>query len=167
MSWEISRQEAREQTATSLAAEQFHEVSWRIIESTQDDPAQLRKLIYELARARLQREEWLKNPPVGILEMRRCFHALELAIEGMENLSAAEDELRALLSRDRLIANAANANLSANQAVITIDCVGLTDRTSTSRCQCRRLRYHAPPPVHLAKWIWSTAMPPVAQQRCP
>jgi hypothetical protein len=154
----MSRRDAREQTATSLAVEQFHQVLSRIIESVQDDPARLRKVIYELARARLLREGWLKNPPAGILEMRRCLHALDLAIERVENLSAEEDELRALLSRNRLIANAGSADSTPNQAVITIDCGPFgppLDRSlPVPSNPISRL-----PPMPVANGIWSAAAP--------
>lgn len=81
----------------------FYFILLRAIESTKEDPAQLRKVVYELARAKLQREAWSRNPPVSILEMRRYIHALDAAIERIESPSLQEDELESLLSRMRLI----------------------------------------------------------------
>src|SRR5712691_4814745 len=75
----------------------------RVIGSIKDDPAQLRNAVYELARIKLQREGWYRNPPMNILEMRRLMLALESAIERVETFSSKYDELRALQSLDRLI----------------------------------------------------------------
>jgi hypothetical protein len=68
-----------------------------VIDSIKDNPAQLRNAIYELARVQLQREAWQKNPPMGILEMRRLMLALETAIERVETISSEQDRSPPLL----------------------------------------------------------------------
>ena len=89
--------------AIGSAEEDLHALLSRVIESTKDDPVQLRILVYELARAKLQREGWRRDPPLGILEMRRYMHALEAAIGRIESVAAEEEDLRAALSRYRSI----------------------------------------------------------------
>src|SRR5215831_18416371 len=81
----------------------FAVVLSRIIESIEHDPAQLRNAVYELARIKLRREAWRKNPPISPVEARRLTLALESAIEGVEIIYSKHDELRALQSLDRLI----------------------------------------------------------------
>jgi hypothetical protein len=81
----------------------FAVVLSRIIESIEHDPAQLRNAVYELARIKLRREAWRKNPPTSPVEARRLTLALESAIEGVEIIYSKHDELRALQSLDRLI----------------------------------------------------------------
>ena len=74
----------------------------RVIESIEHDPAQLRNAVYELARIKLQREAWRKNPPINPLEDRRLTFALETAIEGVETIYSKHEDLRALRSLHRL-----------------------------------------------------------------
>jgi len=75
----------------------------RVIESFESDPAKLRNAIYELARIKLRREAWRKNPATNLSEARRLTLALESAIEGVETIYAKHDELKALQSLDRRI----------------------------------------------------------------
>jgi hypothetical protein len=75
----------------------------RVIGGIKDDPAQLRSAVYELARIKLQREAWQRNPPMSVLEMRRLLLTLESAIERVETISSRHDDLRALQSLDRLL----------------------------------------------------------------
>jgi hypothetical protein len=75
----------------------------RVIESIEDDPAELRNAVYELARIKLRREAWGRNPSISPLEARRLTLALESAIEGVEIIYSKHDELRALQSLDRFI----------------------------------------------------------------
>ena len=76
----------------------------RVIESIEDEPAPLvRDAVYELARIKLRREAWQKNPAINLSEVRRLMLALESAIEGVETIYSKHDELRALQSLDRLI----------------------------------------------------------------
>src|SRR5215813_1702491 len=81
----------------------FAVVLSRVIESIEDDPAQLRNAVYELARIRLRREAWRRNPAINLLEARRLTLALESAIERVETIYSKQDELRALQSLYRLI----------------------------------------------------------------
>ena len=80
----------------------FAVVLSRVITSIEDDPAQLRNAVYELARIKLRREAW-RNPPINLVEARRLTLALESAIERVETIYLKHDKLRALQSLDRLI----------------------------------------------------------------
>ena len=81
----------------------FAVVLSRVIESIQDDPAQLRNAVYELARLKLRREAWGREPPLKLWEARHLTEALESAIERVETIYSKHDELRALQSLYRLI----------------------------------------------------------------
>jgi len=72
-------------------AQDFSLILARTIESVKSDPAQFRNLIYEMARAQLQKEAWHRNPPMNILELRRMMLALETAIERVETDAAMRD----------------------------------------------------------------------------
>jgi hypothetical protein len=72
----------------------FSAVLARTIASVSNDPAQLRNIVYELARMMLQREALRGNPRMTVLETRRLMLALETAIERMETLSHEQDELQ-------------------------------------------------------------------------
>ena len=76
----------------------FGVVLSRVIDSIENDPAQLRHAVYELARMKLRREACRRNRPV-----RRSKLALEAAIEGAEVMYSRRDELRALQSLHRFI----------------------------------------------------------------
>src|SRR5215471_3471520 len=83
---------------------EFAVVLSRVIESIEDDPAPLlRNAVYELARIKLRREAWRKNPAINHSEVSRLMLALQSAIEGVETIYSKHDELRALQSLDRLI----------------------------------------------------------------
>jgi hypothetical protein len=83
---------------------EFAVVLSRVIESIEDDPAPLlRNAVYELARIKLRKEAWRRNPAINLSEERRLTLALESAIEGVETIYSKQDELRALQSLDRLI----------------------------------------------------------------
>jgi hypothetical protein len=83
---------------------EFAVVLSRVIESIEDDPAPLlRNAVYELARIKLRREAWRKNPAINHSEVSGLMLALESAIEGVETIYSKHDELRALQSLDRLI----------------------------------------------------------------
>jgi hypothetical protein len=63
----------------------------RIIESTTNDPAQLRRLVYQLARLNLKRETWQSSPTFTPAEVGECLRALETAITRVEtDLSRGE-----------------------------------------------------------------------------
>jgi hypothetical protein len=82
----------------------FAVVLSRVIESIEDDPAPLlRNAVYELARIKLRKEAWRRNPTINFSEVRCLMLALESAIEGVETIYSKQDELRVLQSLDRLI----------------------------------------------------------------
>jgi hypothetical protein len=88
---------------------EFAVVLSRVIESIEDDPAPLlRNAVYELARIKLRREAWQRNPAMNLSEVRRLTLALQSAIEGVEMIYAKHDELKALQSLDRLIESSEN-----------------------------------------------------------
>src|SRR5262249_55159512 len=89
--------------ATRSPEVDFAVVLSRVIGSLEDDPAQLRNAVYELARIKLRREAWRRNPAINFLEARRLTLALESAIERVETIYSKHDELRALQSLYRLI----------------------------------------------------------------
>jgi hypothetical protein len=74
----------------------------RMLENLKSDPSELRNAAYELARIKLQKECWLRNPPLTVLEMRRALLALEVAIERLEAGHSRADVLL-LPPSDRLI----------------------------------------------------------------
>jgi hypothetical protein len=87
--------------ANSLEAD-FGIVLARVLENLKSDPSELRNAAYELARIKLQKECWLRNPPLTVLEMRRALLALEVAIERVEAGHSRADALL-LQPSDRLI----------------------------------------------------------------
>src|SRR5215813_949027 len=83
---------------------EFAVVLSRVIGSIEDDPAPLlRNAVYELARIKLRREAWRRNPAINLSEVSCLMLALESAIEGVETIYSKQDELRVLQSLDRLI----------------------------------------------------------------
>jgi hypothetical protein len=74
-------------------AQDFSIVLMRTIESMKSDPSQFRNMIYEMARMRLQKEAFLRDPPMNVLEQRRLMLALETAIERVETESFVRDSL--------------------------------------------------------------------------
>jgi len=81
----------------------FAVVLSRVIESIEDDPAQLRNAVYELARIKLRSEACRRDAPLKLWEARHLTLALESAIERVETIYSKHDELRALQSLYRLI----------------------------------------------------------------
>ena len=81
----------------------FAVVLSRVIESIEDDPAQLRNAVYELARIKLRREAWQRDPPLKLWQNRHLTLALESAIERVETIYSKHDELRAPQPLNRLI----------------------------------------------------------------
>ena len=65
-----------------------------IIDAFKEHPAQLRNAVYELARAKLQREALLMDPPMSMLDLRRHMLELEIVIARIEfKLSERGDEI--------------------------------------------------------------------------
>jgi len=81
----------------------FAVVLSRVIGSMQNDPAQLRHAVYELARIKLLREAWQKHPSMSVLEIGRLTQALETAIRRVEAVSSRYDELQGIKSLDCVI----------------------------------------------------------------
>jgi hypothetical protein len=89
--------------AAPAAEVDFALVLSRVIGSVSDDPAQLRNMVYELARIRLEREVLQTNPPINPLETRHLTLALlESAIEHVEAFHLKHDNLKAMQSLGRL-----------------------------------------------------------------
>jgi hypothetical protein len=78
--------------ANSLEVD-FGIVLARMLENLKSDPSELRNAAYELARIKLQKECWLRNPPLTVLEVRRALLALEVAIERVETGHSRADAL--------------------------------------------------------------------------
>jgi hypothetical protein len=61
----------------------------------ENDPAQMREVVYELARLKLQKEAWQRHPPITVKDTRRLMLALEVAVDRVETISSRRNELRA------------------------------------------------------------------------
>jgi hypothetical protein len=121
-----------EYLTTATPEVDFALVLARVIDAVNQDPAELRRAIYELARIKLQREGWRQNPPMDIGQMRRVTKALETAIDRVEAFSSQRDEARALRSLDRLIKDQQRAepSLSADATLLAIE-NGATDASAS------------------------------------
>ena len=121
----LPSKEWTEYLATNSPEVDFALVLSRIIDAVKENPSELRSAVYELARIKLYREGWQRNPPIDIWEMQRLTMALETAIGRVEAISARGDELRALKSLDRLIENLNNPGLpdptDVSHSVLLID----------------------------------------------
>src|SRR5215471_6663064 len=74
----------------------------RVISSIENDPAQLRNTVYELARIKLQTELSQREAPINVSEKEDLTLALESAIDRVETVYSKHDHLRVLQSLDRL-----------------------------------------------------------------
>jgi hypothetical protein len=74
----------------------------RVIGSIENDPAQLRNAVYELARFKLQTELSQREAPINVSERGDLALALESAIDRVETVYSKHDHLRRLQSLDRL-----------------------------------------------------------------
>src|SRR5499427_9906245 len=74
----------------------------RVISSIENDPAQLRNTVYELARIKLQTELSQREAPINVSEKGDLALALESAIDRVETVYSKHDHLRRLQSLDRL-----------------------------------------------------------------
>src|SRR5262245_45107385 len=102
--------------STRRLDQDFSVVLARTIESVQQDPAQFRNLIYEMARVHLQREAWRQNPPMNILELRRTMLALETAIERVETRAAQGDVVATFAPSALLESSAHDGGVLIDQA---------------------------------------------------
>jgi hypothetical protein len=118
--------------ATATPEVDFALVLARVIDDANQDPAELRRSIYELARIKLQREAWREDPPLDAGQMRRLTKALETAIERVEAFSSQRDEARVLRSLDHLIKNQERAEpgLAADATLLAIE-NGATDESTS------------------------------------
>jgi hypothetical protein len=67
------------------APSEYQSMLLRIIESTTNDPNQLRRIIYELARMNLRKETLRRASTMSPSEVQECMHALETAISRVED----------------------------------------------------------------------------------
>ena len=81
--------------ALGSAGDDFYSMLGHAIDSAREDDLQLRKAIYEVVRTRLQRQGWIRQPPISILEMRQYLRALDAAIARIEKDVSDAEELRA------------------------------------------------------------------------
>src|SRR5438309_4160699 len=87
--------ERRDLDAVQAKEIEFALILSRMISSVKDEPSQLRAIVYEFARARLQTDtSW-----AGESERQQISSALEAAIEGVEQFSLRYEESESLLSR--------------------------------------------------------------------
>ena len=77
--------------AASTPAIDFAIVLARTIADLEKDPAQLRNVVYQLARVKLQQEAAQRDLPVSPLEMEHLTSALETAIDRVETMSLKHD----------------------------------------------------------------------------
>jgi hypothetical protein len=73
----------------------------RVIASAEEDPSQLRNIVYELARIKLQ-EEMSRRPSFNLPGTRDLGVALESAIDRVETIHSKHDSLEAIQSLHRL-----------------------------------------------------------------
>jgi hypothetical protein len=105
MAAEVARPIEGRNIATDTLEIDFALILSRVIDSANQNPAELRRMVYEAARLRLEEEGRNRIPPVEDGEMQRLTNALHTAIERVEVFSSKQEELRALRSLDRLIGN--------------------------------------------------------------
>jgi hypothetical protein len=102
--------------AASTPAIDFAIVLARTIADVDKDPAQLRNVVYQLARVKLQQEAAQRHLPVSPLEMEHLTLALESAIDRVETMCLKHDNPRVLRSgsdvdsRDIVIAQPRKTN---------------------------------------------------------
>ena len=85
--------------AASTPAIDFAIVLARTIADLDKDPAQLRNVVYQLARVKLQQEAAQRHLPVSPLEMEHLTLALESAIDRVETMCFKHDNPRACTVR--------------------------------------------------------------------
>jgi hypothetical protein len=123
----------------------FGVVLSRVIDSIENNPAQLRHAVYELARMELRREACRRNRPV-----RRSKLALEFAIEDAEVKYSRRDELRALQSLNRFIES---SEIGRSDVMIESRPPLLIINQKSTRSADSRVK--SPPLNRKASWRWS------------
>ena len=93
----------RDMVSTTPLAARTQEIDFAIVLSRtigalNNDPAQLRNVVYQLARIKLQEEAAQRNPAVDPLETRQLTLALESAIDRVETIYSKHDNPRVLRS---------------------------------------------------------------------
>jgi len=118
--------------ATETPEVDFALVLARVIDAANQDPAEFRRTIYELARIKLQREAWRRDPPLDAGEMRRLTKALETAIERVEAFSSQRDEECVPAALDHPLKNRERAEpgLAADATLLAIG-NGATDESAS------------------------------------
>jgi hypothetical protein len=96
----------------------------RVIASAEEDPSQLRNIVYELARIKLQ-EEMSRRPSFNLPGTRDLGVALESAIDRVETIHSKHDSsLEAIRSLDRL-ADISEAKAQAPGRIVHHDAVSV------------------------------------------
>ncbi len=98
----VAQESANAKLVTPAPEVNFALVLSRVIASAEDDPAQLRNIVYELARIKLQEEISRRSPSSNSPGTRDLSVALESAIERVETIHSKHDSLKAIQSLDRL-----------------------------------------------------------------
>src|SRR2546430_710626 len=98
----VAQESANAKLVTPAPEVNFALVLSRVIASAEDDPAQLRNIVYELARIKLQEEISRRSPSSNSPGTRNLSVALESAIERVETIHSKHDSLKAIQSLDRL-----------------------------------------------------------------
>ena len=98
----VAQESANAKLVTPAPEVDFALVLSRVIASAEDDPAQLRNIVYELARIKLQEEISRRSPSSNSPGTRDFSVALESAIERVETIHSKHDSLKAIQSLDRL-----------------------------------------------------------------
>lgn len=98
----VAQESANAKLVTPAPEVDFALVLSRVITSAEDDPAQLRNIVYELARIKLQEEISRRSPSSNSPGTIDLSVALESAIERVETIHSKHDSLRAIQSLDRL-----------------------------------------------------------------
>ncbi|MGE3149835.1 MAG: hypothetical protein AB7K04_12300, partial [Pseudorhodoplanes sp.] len=97
----IEPKHEKQQLSVPLESD-YQAVLLRVIRATTQDPAQLRSLVYELARIKLKREAWMSEQPLSRAEARAHMEALEAAIADVEAVTSVDDNaVRALPDHSR------------------------------------------------------------------
>ena len=98
----VAQEFANAKLVTPAPEVDFALVLSRVIASAEDDPAQLRNIVYELARIKLQEEISRRSPSSNSRGTRDLSPALESAIERVETIHSKHGSLKAIQSLDRL-----------------------------------------------------------------
>jgi hypothetical protein len=145
--------ERRDLDAVQAKEIEFALILSRMISSVKDEPSQLRAIVYEFARARLQTDtSW-----AGESERQQISSALEAAIEGVEKFSLRYEESESLLSRPSSFGNelAPPAPRAQTTSIATVKHFAPEAEDLILVPGPRNLGYHVQPPIEVrARSIW-------------